>query len=130
MLEILGAVERPTKLDQEALASLPGQVPDIAGRLPGRQGNGVLLTSVLDFAGVTEEARTLELVSADGSFHAEVELSEAQEAILVFGLGGGELPDSEGGPVRFFLHDAEACRGHGDAPCANVKNLGRIEVRR
>ena len=129
MFEIVGKVKNSLRLDRETLASLPGQLPDISERLPGRQGRGVALSSVLDLAQVEGDAGSLRLTSGDGKFSADVEIPEALEAILVFELDGRALPRSSGGPVRFFLHDAETCRGHGDAPCANVKDLGKIEVR-
>lgn len=126
MLKITGRVDRPSTYRLEDLAALPGQIPDVSERLAGRRGRGVLLSCVLAPARPQDGARRLELTSVDGTFSVAVDLAEAAEAILVYGKQDGPLPEAEGGPIRFFLHDAEACRGHGDAPCANVKGLGRI----
>jgi len=112
----------------EDLATLPGQVEDIAQRLPGRKGTGVELTAVLAAAQVADDATTLVLTSADGSFRTEVVRAEANEALLVYALDGSPLPANQGGPLRFYLHDAETCKGHGDAPCANVKDLAVIRL--
>jgi Oxidoreductase molybdopterin binding domain len=122
-----GTTERT--FSREDLAALPSQVPDVAQRLPGRQGSGVSLTAVLAATGAPADARTLVLTSGDGSFQTEVSRAEAEEALLVYALEGAPLPPALGGPIRFFLHDAEACRGHGDAPCANVKDLAEIRLR-
>lgn len=126
MLKLTSSKKSQTFSVQD-LASLPGQVADIAERLPGRQGRGVLLASVLAAAEMTG-GDTLVLTSGDSSFRTEVPRSEAAEALLVYCLDGKSLPAHLGGPIRFFLHDAEACRGHGDAPCANVKDLAEIHL--
>ncbi|MCH9647004.1 MAG: molybdopterin-dependent oxidoreductase [Deltaproteobacteria bacterium] len=124
----LESTETKQTFDAQDLAALPGQIVDIASRLPGREGSGVLLASVLTAAGISE-GDTLILTSGDGSFQTEISRSEAAEALLVYSLDGKPLPARLGGPIRFFLHDAETCRGHGDAPCANVKDLAEIQVR-
>lgn len=127
-MEVCGLVSKPMRLSREDLATLPGQIPDVRERFAGRRGRGVLLASVLDLVQRQDGVGKMKLTSADGAFSAEVDLEDAAEAVLVYELDGDPLPAAEGGPVRFFLHDAETCRGHGDVPCANVKNLGRIEL--
>ncbi|MCB1037188.1 MAG: molybdopterin-dependent oxidoreductase [Acidobacteria bacterium] len=127
MLRIAGPAGPLAILGFEDLARLPGQLSDVSERFPGRQGRGVPLASVLSALPETVKAARLKLSSADG-FSITVEVAEAEEAVLVYALGEGPLPTEQGGPIRFFLHDAEACRGHGDEPCANVKALGSIEL--
>lgn len=128
MLRVEGAVRRPLELRWEDLEQLPGQVADVAERLPGRRGAAVELTALLEHAGALPEASRLTVESADGSYSGSVALEEAREGLVVYRLGAEPLPEALGGPVRFFLHAAEECRGHGDDPCLNVKDLGTLRL--
>lgn len=123
-----GFVERPLDLGFGELSDLPDQVLDVGERLAGRRGVAVTLAAILEAAGVRAGAATLTVESADRSYRGTIPLEEAAEALVVYRLGDGPLPEGDGGPVRFFLHDAETCRGHGDRPCLNVKDLGLLRV--
>ena len=131
ILEITGEVERSRDLDFEALQALPGQVPDIGAEIPGRVGGGVRLASLLEVAGVSPGAGYITLATADGRFSASISLDAVRgQGIVVYRLGEGTLPEDQGGPVRFFIVDVEACglADGGIDQCANVKYLRRIEL--
>ncbi len=131
LLRTEGLVERPLALSFDDLAALPGQIPDIGSELPGRAGGGVRLDAVLEACGARDDARFITLATGDGSFSASIPLAPIRaQGILVYSAGGGALPESKGGPVRFFIKDIESCSlGAGEADrCANVKHLGRIKL--
>jgi hypothetical protein len=128
-LHVEGAVETPRAFSFTDLASLPGQVPDIGRLIPGRQGGGVWLRSLLDATGARPQASHLTLHASDGDFSASVPLEAVRDrAIVVYRFGEGPLPAAQGGPMRFFITHIEACAvGEVDA-CANVKFLGTIQL--
>lgn len=128
---VAGEVDRPRQFNFADLAALPGQVPDISTLIPGREGGGVWLRSLLEASGVRPAARHITLQATDGSFSASVPLAAVSErALIVYRLGDEPLPSARGGPIRFFITDAEACAvGEVDA-CANVKFLGVMTLRR
>lgn len=129
LLEISGAVEQPAQLDYAALEALPGQVEDVARLIPGRTGGGVALQSVLARAQVSPEARYITLETADGQFSASVPLDAvAERGIVVYREGGAPLPQSKGGPVRFYIRDVESCGIADLDKCANVKYLRRVTL--
>ena len=131
LLEINGEVNRGRAFDFEALKALPGQVPEVAREIPGREGGGVRLTSVLDAVAPRDEAAYITLSTGNDDFSASVPLKAVREqGIVVYRLGDAPLPEDKGGPVRFFIVDVEAC-GLTDGSvdqCANVKHLGRITL--
>ena len=134
MVEVLrtgGLVERALALSFDDLAALPGQIPDIASEIPGREGGGVRLDAVLEASGARDDARFITLATGDGSFSASIPLAPIRaQGVLVYRDGADPLPEAKGGPVRFFIKDIESCSlGAGEADrCANVKHLGRIEL--
>ena len=131
LLRTEGLVERPLSLSFDDLAALPGQIPDIASEVPGREGGGVRLDAVLAASGARGDARYITLATGDGSFSASIPLAPVRaQGIVVYRDGGGPLPESKGGPVRFFIKDIESCSLGADEAdrCANVKHLGRIEL--
>ena len=131
VLHTEGLVARPLALSFDDLAELPGQIADVGSEVPGREGGGVRLDAVLDASGARGDARYITLATGDGSFSASVPLAPIRaQGILVYRDGGGPLPETKGGPVRFFIKDIESCSlGAGEADrCANVKHLGRIEL--
>ena len=136
LLRTEGLVERPLALSFEDLAALPGQIPDLAAEIPGREGGGVRLDAVLKASGARGDARFITLATDDGSFSASIPLAPIRaQGIVVYRDGGGRggggpLPEAKGGPVRFFIKDIELCSlGAGEADrCANVKHLRRIEL--
>ena len=131
LLRTEGLVERPLNLTYEDLAALPGQIPDLAAEIPGREGGGVTLDAVLEASGARGDAAFITLATEDGTFSASIPLEPIREqGIVVYRDEDGPLPPAKGGPVRFFIKDIEACSlGSGEVDrCANVKHLGRIKL--
>ena len=129
-LRVEGEVHAPRDFGFDELAQLPGQVPDMAALLPGRDGGAVRLQSVLDAVGVGAAASHLTLSSTDGKFSASVPLDAVREAVVAYRLGNQPLPREKGGPMRFFIPQVEQCAVGGVDACANVKFLGCIRVTR
>ncbi len=127
-LRVDGAVERPREFGFDDLAALPGQVPDVGALIPGRDGHGVRLQSLLDAVGVRPEVTHITLTSTDGRFSASVPLAAVREAVVAYRLGNAPLPHDKGGPMRFFIPNVEQCAVGGVDACANVKFLGRIHL--
>ena len=127
-LSVDGDVATPRIFDGAALAALPDQVDDIAPLVPGRQGGGVRLSSLL--AAVGARGGYVTLVAADG-FSICVPRGPVETGVVTFRLGAGALPEQRGGPVRFFVVGAVDCKTDavdGVDACANVKRLAAIRV--
>jgi hypothetical protein len=125
-LIIEGLVAGTRSLDAQALASLAGQVADVSTLAPDREGVAVRLSSVLDAAGLSDDARFI-TIHAEGNYSASVPLEAVKDhAILIYGLGGAPLPHDKGGPIRFFIPDVAACQTDEVDQCANVKYVQRI----
>jgi DMSO/TMAO reductase YedYZ molybdopterin-dependent catalytic subunit len=128
-LELSGQVAHPRTFDFAALSQLPEQIEDISHLVPGRQGGGVRLTALLDMVQPQRDAQYLTLESSDGSFSASVPLAAVvHSAVVLYRLGGQELPARLGGPFRFLITDAQTCATGGVDLCANVKFVARILV--
>ncbi len=106
------------RLSREALAALPGQVPDVGAVVPGRAGAGVPLREVLGLVPAPAGARFV-VVARDGLTTAPVPV-ESVDGVLVHTLDGGPLPDKQGGPFRLLAPTGSSC--------ANVKGVARIRV--
>ena len=129
LLQVTGLAASPRAFDFQALAALPGQLPDVSAVLPGREGGGVRLTALLDAVRPLPNAGYLTLEATDGSFSASIPLKPIRDqGIILYRLGDGPLPAAKGGPVRFFIADAESCGLAEVDACANVKFLGRIDL--
>ena len=127
-LRVEGEVHSPRALSFSDLALLPEQIPDVGQLIPGREGGGVRLRSLLQVVGLKETATYITLVSSDGKFSASVPLEAVRDAVVVYRLGNAPLPPQKGGPIRFFIPNVEACAiGEVDA-CANVKFVGLIRL--
>jgi hypothetical protein len=48
--------------------------------------------------------------------------------VLVYRLGDGPLPESQGGPVRLLIPNLEECLSEAVDRCTNVKGLGTVIV--
>ena len=127
-LVVEGEVIAPVELSFADLAALPEQVADISALVPGREGSGVRLSAVLGRAGLKPNATHVTCESTDGKFTASVPLSAVREAIVAYRLGDAPLPESKGGPIRFFIPEAADCDAADIDQCANVKYLGRLRV--
>ena len=128
MLHVDGQVRTPREFAFADLASLPGQVVDIAALVPGREGGAVTLRSVLDAVGASAAATRVTLESADGKFAQQAPLTALRSAVLVYRLGDRPLPADKGGPIRFLIPNLEECNVGGVDRCTNVKALARVRI--
>lgn len=111
------------ELEPEALGSVGAehQVPDVGTLVAGREGAAVRFAGLATLAQPTPEAKYVHVASSDGGFTANLELDQAMSGGLVlYALGGEELPAKYGGPFRLLFVDEEDCS-------VNVKFLGRVE---
>ena len=125
-----GATCQSRSFTREELARLPveARIADVSSVVPRRQGEAVRLACLLDDSPPGDSATHVTLHSADG-FSASIPLADVRETgLILFQLEGQELPDSAGGPFRFLIPDAAACRTAELDACANVKSLVRIEL--
>lgn len=111
-----------TRFDRAALAALPG-VADIGAVAPKRRGQAASVAALWDRAGVPDDAEVA-FVAHDGLATPPVPAGSVREGYLVHSLDDGPLPDADGGPVRLLIP------GPATSPCANVKGVARIVVRR
>jgi DMSO/TMAO reductase YedYZ molybdopterin-dependent catalytic subunit len=125
---IEGLVTKTLELEAADLASMPGQIDDVAAFVAGRHGAAVRLAAVLERAGIETGAEWLTVESDDGSFAASVPLEAVREALLVHSLDGAPLPRDKGGPVRLLIPDAARCGTAEVDKCANVKNVGVLRL--
>jgi 2-dehydropantoate 2-reductase len=124
-VQIDGAVVQPIRLDRAALRQLPEehQVPDIGALMPGMAGRAIRVKGLLDVPALAIEADQVTFHSSDAKYAATLTLEQAREfGLLLYELNGEPLPDGKGGPFRLLTP------GLGDL-CANVKGVGRIEIR-
>ncbi len=128
LLRVEGEVEKKLDLSFEDLSGLPGQIADVAALIPGREGGGVRLESILRKAGPAPAAKFITLKAGDGSFAASVPLEQVAGGIVCYRLGNAALPAQKGGPVRFFLDPAATCENPALDGCANVKFLSSIRL--
>ena len=127
-LRIEGEVSTPQAFSFSDLTRLPGQIADVGQFIPGRDGGGVRLRSLLERVSPADSARYMTLESSDGKFSASLPITAVQDAIVAYRLGDAPLPTKKGGPFRFFIPNVEECAvGEVDA-CANVKFLGRLHL--
>lgn len=125
-----GAVRQPRTFTRTALTALPAEarIADVSSVAPRRQGEAVRLADLLDETRPEDSATHVTLHSVDG-FSASIPVAEVRESgLIIFQLKGQPLPDSAGGPYRFLIPDAAACRTAELDACANVKALARIEL--
>lgn len=91
--------------------------------MPGMTGKAVKVKGLLDVPALAIEADHVTFHSLDGKYAATLTLQQAKDfGLLLYELNGEPLPDGKGGPYRLMTP------GLGDL-CANVKGVGRIEVR-
>lgn len=125
ILRIDGAVVQPVTLDRQAIGQLPQdhQVADVGTVTSGMKGRAIRVSGLLDVPALEIEADHVTFHSLDGRYAATLTLQQAREhGLLIYELDGEPLPDAKGGPFRLVTP------GLGDL-CANVKGVGRIEVR-
>lgn len=125
VVRIDGAVVQPVALTRAALMQLPQdqQVENISQLVPSMRGRAIRVKGLLDIPALAVDADHVTFHSIDGKYAATLTLQQAQEfGLLLYELDGQPLPDGKGGPYRLVTP------GLGDL-CANVKAVGRIEVR-
>ena len=130
-LTIDGQVESPATLGFADLAALDAdaQVADVSRIDPKRQGDAVTLAGLLVRVRPAASVRYLTLHASRDDFHASMPLAAVRDrAMLIYRLAGGPLPESAGGPFRFYIRDFAACRTAEVDECANVKYVDRIEL--
>jgi len=129
-VRVEGEVESARSFGFPELAALSGQV-EVGSLIPGKEGGGVRLSSLLAAVKPRADARYATLASEDGAFAVSVPLAAvAENALLAYREGDAPLSVKKGGPVRFYLIDVAGCgTGEVDA-CANVKRLGTIRLTR
>lgn len=97
------------------------QVSDVSALVPGRAGKAVRLAALIERAGGKAGARFLNISSRDPAFAVSIPLAEAENALVVYDLGGAALAESKGGPFRLLVP------GHADE-CVHVKQVVKIEL--
>ncbi len=125
VIRIDGAVVQPVALDRHALAQLPEEqrVDDVSTVMPGMKGKAIRVRGVLDVPALAVTADHVTFHSLDGKYAATLTLQQARAfGLLLYELDGQPLPETKGGPFRLITP------GLGDL-CANVKGVGRLEVR-
>jgi hypothetical protein len=127
-LRIEGEVQQTRSLSFADLAALPDQIPDVGELIPGREGGGVRLASILATVNPTAQAAYVTLTSTDGKFSASVPLEAIRDAVIAYRLGNEPLPAKKGGPFRFLIPHVEECAIGGVDACANVKFLGVMRL--
>ena len=131
LLKIDGEVQRPATFSFADLASLANdiQVRDVSRIDSKRKGDAVTLAGLLALVDPKASASYLTLHASRDDFHASIPLASVREqAILIYRLGDGPLPESAGGPLRFYIPDFAACHTSEIDECANVKYVDRIEL--
>ena len=126
-----GAVRRQRSFSFADLESFAAEhrVLDISRLDPKRKGDAITLSSLLATTDPVDEADYITLHAARDDFHASLPLAAVRDrAVVVYRLHGAPLPESAGGPFRFFIPDHAACHAAEIDDCANVKFVDRIEL--
>ena len=130
MLTISGQVQQSRTLTFDDLAAIDPayQIVDVSRLVPGRKGDAVRLSGILQLVRPQPTAQYLGLHSSTDNFHASIPLETvADKALVIYRLDGQPLPAKAGGPVRFFIPDFATCHTDEIDECANVKFVDRIE---
>ncbi|MGA6828355.1 2-dehydropantoate 2-reductase [Nitrospira sp. NS4] len=125
VVRIDGSVVQPVAFDRAAMQQLPGEyhVQDVSTVMPGMMGKAIKVKGLLDVPALGIKADHVTFHSLDGKYAATLTLQQARDfGLLLYELNGEPLPEGRGGPYRLITP------GLGDH-CANVKGVGRIEVR-
>lgn len=130
-LTIDGEVETPQVLTQAEIAALPdeSQIPDVSQIETSRQGRAVELAALLERVQPRATATHLTLHASTDNFAASIPLDAVRDSgVVIFEIDGQPMEASQGGPYRFLIRNAAACKTAELDACANVKFLDRIEL--
>ena len=125
IVRIDGAVVQPVSLDRMAIRQLPSEhhVADVNRIMPSMKGAAITVKGLLEVPALGIHADHVTFHSSDGRYAATLTLQQAKDfGLLLYEIDGEPLPEGKGGPFRLITP------GLGDL-CANVKGVGRIEVR-
>ncbi len=123
-----GLVDRPLDLTLAELQARPvtelvRAFQCVTGwRVPDVHWKGVLLSDLLDQAGVQPAARALRFSSFDGVYTESLTLAEGRrpDVIVAYSMQGGPLSRDHGGPVRLYVAPMYGYK--------SIKWLSHIEV--
>ena len=113
------------------MAAFPeeARIDDVSQLNARRQGRAIHLRALLERVCVDAAATHVTLHASADDFSVSLPLEAARDVgILIYGNDGSPLDSAAGGPFRFLIPDAAACRTADLDACANVKFLDRIEL--
>ncbi len=110
-LQVGGLVDTPYTLTYAELRALPPtkmtkDFQCVTGwRVHDVKWQGVLLSDLLDRAGVQGNAKAIRFKSFDGTYTESLTLSQARrkDVIVAYQMEGGDISDEHGGPVRLYV---------------------------
>ena len=110
-LKVGGLVDRPYTLTYAELRALPPtkmtkDFQCVTGwRVHDVKWQGVLLSDLLDRAGVQPNAKAIRFQSFDGTYTESLTLEQARrkDVIVAYQMEGGDISDEHGGPVRMYV---------------------------
>jgi len=110
-LKVGGLVDTPYTLTYAELRALPPtkmtkDFQCVTGwRVHDVKWQGVLLSDLLDRAGVQPNAKAIRFKSFDGTYTESLTLSQARrkDVIVAYQMEGGDISDEHGGPVRMYV---------------------------
>jgi DMSO/TMAO reductase YedYZ molybdopterin-dependent catalytic subunit len=110
-LTVKGLVDQPYTLNYNELIAMPPTMLTkdfqcVTGwRVPNVHWQGVLLSDLLNRAGVQPAGKALRFTSFDGTYTESLTLEQAMrpDVIVAYELGGNPLSREHGGPVRLYV---------------------------
>jgi DMSO/TMAO reductase YedYZ molybdopterin-dependent catalytic subunit len=127
-LVVDGLVDHPMELTLADLEARPATTlvrafQCVTGwRVPGVHWQGVLLSQILDEAGVQPGGKALRFESFDGEYTESLTMAEAyrSDVIVAYSMLGGPVSNEHGGPVRLYVAPMYGYK--------SIKWLSRIQV--